>query len=194
MGACVNFCSRIEFQKLEVEENAGRHVGLYSTTLKGSEHCWAGLCFLTLPTEMKTFIHFWDCGSKGKDILRRWPELNVPICFLKRQNAVLLQTADLVTLVFLRDWVTLRADILPKQGQATGTAGFLMNLEPRPYLLLSRSPSGEEGQGEASEREDCPGLRAQSSEPHTCYGILHWALRLRLEGVFKDWYSPMGKL
>lgn len=52
-------------------------------------------------------------------------------------------------------------------------SGFLMNLEPRIYLLLSRSPSGEEGQGEASEREDrpalhCPGLRTQNSEPHTC--------------------------
>lgn len=78
-------------------------------------------------------------------------------------------------------------------------SGFLMNLEPRIYLLLSRSPSGEEGQGEASEREDrpalhCPGLRAQNSEPHTCYVILHWALRLGLGGVFKDWYRPMETL
>lgn len=93
--------------------------------------------------------------------------------------------------LFLHDWVILRVDILPWQGQATGTAGFLM--EPRIYLLLSRSPSGEEGQGEAPEREDypalhCPVLRAESSEPQTCYVVLYWALRLGLEGVFKDWY------
>lgn len=50
---CLNFCSRSEFQKLEVEESAGRHVGLCSTTFTWTEHCWAILCSLTLPTEMK---------------------------------------------------------------------------------------------------------------------------------------------
>lgn len=65
-GSHVNFCSRIEFQKLEVEENAGRHVGLCSTTLKGTEHCWAILCFLTLPAEMKTLSISGNLGAKGK--------------------------------------------------------------------------------------------------------------------------------
>lgn len=65
-GSRVNFCSRIEFQKLEVEENAGRHVGLCSTTLKGTEHCWAILSFLTLPAEMKTLSISGNLGAKGK--------------------------------------------------------------------------------------------------------------------------------
>lgn len=121
-------------------------------------------------------------GSKGKDIIWHWNQC--AYLFLEKTKcSISFQLRFLSALcVFLQDWVTLRTDILPKQGQATGTAGFLLNLEPRIYLLLSRSPSGRPRRScrEGNSVLHCPGPRAQSSEPQTCCVILHRALWLGL--------------
>lgn len=152
MASCVNFCPRIQFQKLEVEEDAGRHVGLRSTTLRELSTVEQFYVSWPFPQKWKhyPFLEIWEQRERYPLTLTKTQCAHLFLEKDKTQFCFKLQ--DLVKLAFLCDRVTLRADILPKQGQATGTAGFLMNLEPGIFLLLSRSPSGEEGQGDASAR------------------------------------------
>lgn len=83
-SSCVNVSSRSEFQIPEVEESAGRHVGLSPEQSTGEQF------YVPWPFPQKwTRVHFWKSGSKGKDISWQWTEFNVPICFSKKQNAIL---------------------------------------------------------------------------------------------------------
>lgn len=83
----VNFCSRNGLLKLEVEEDAGRHLGLYpqlSSGLSRTAKQWAQ-CSLTLPTEMKR-CPFPEVWVQRQRYHPSWLALNVPACVLQRQN------------------------------------------------------------------------------------------------------------
>lgn len=157
---------------------------------------WAILYLLTLPTEWNT-VHFWKAGSKRKDIIwlnrSQWVHL-----FLEETQCGLSFKLRIPWpwCVFLHEWVTLRADILPKQGQATGTAGFLMKLEPSIYLLLSRSPSGRprrsyrEGSSPCSPLPWAKGSEQWASDLLCDPSLILW---LGLVGVSKDSCRLWGK-
>lgn len=158
---------------------------------QGKQALLSNFMFLDPSHRNENIIHFWKSGSKGKDILWHWTELNVPICLLKRPNTVLLQTADLVTLSSSMAGSPSELISCLDRVKPLGQLNSLWN--PEYICCWAEAQVGEEGQGEAPEREDhpalhCPVLGAQSSEPQTCCVVLHWALRLGLEGVFKDWY------
>lgn len=190
-STCVNFCPRNGLLKLEVEEGAGRHVGLYPTALIWTEqNRWARSCFVTLPFPQKwNTVHFWKSGGKGKDIIQRWLELRVLVYFLQRQNTwSLLQAEDFFSLPLScatpSDSVTLRVGVLPQQGLPIGTAGLLKHVKPRMCCLVEAQVEWK-ARGEAPERRHylplCALLfRVHSSEPQTCTMVLHWALWLGL--------------
>lgn len=122
-----------------------------------------------------------------------WLELSVPTCVLQeRKTWSWPESENFLNAIVCgprSDSVTLRGDTLPR---LIRTAGFRQpekqRVQPRMCVLLSRSPSGGQGQEKLlfAETIHChplgapPGLRGYSKEPQTCPAALNWVLWLGL--------------
>lgn len=73
---------------------------------------------------------FGNLGAKGKISADSEQNSVCPSVSLKDRLPSYLQAEHPLYCVVLHDRITLRVDILPVQGQATGTAGFLIVQDP----------------------------------------------------------------
>lgn len=94
-------------------------------------------------------IHFWKSGSKGKDIILSWSELNALLCFSPKR-AVLTAGREAFSLplsyALFSDLVT-QSWYLASVGSTHWDSWIPKESGSRLYLLLSRNPSGVEGRG-----------------------------------------------
>lgn len=154
-SACVNFCSRNGLLRLEVEEGAGRHVGLYPTARNWAEqNGWAGSCFLTLPTEMKhySFLEIWVQRQRHPPTPVR---AQCATLFLAKAKYVILASGRgfFHLLYHVPPWVTRS---LSELVSCLSKVSWIPKAFETQDVLLRRSPSGAEGQGRSSREGTLP--------------------------------------